>query len=106
MRAPRSDQQPSVDSHDAHSDTLLTGGVSSDIRIVHTPNGSYVVKQALEKLKVEADWRADPARSSVEVRALRAIARFLGPAHAPSVCDGAHRSALQELEGTVTTRPH
>lgn len=85
MRAPCSDQQPSIDSQDAHGDTLLTGGVSSDIRIVHTADGSYVVKQALERLKVAADWRADPARSSVEVRALRAIARFLGPAHAPRV---------------------
>lgn len=66
-------------------ETVLTGGVSSDIRIVHAPDGSYVIKQALEKLKVAADWRADPARSSVEVRALRAIARLLGPEHAPRV---------------------
>lgn len=92
MHSTSSERHPPVDPHDAkearrdvRGETVLTGGVSSDIRIVHTLDGSFVVKQALEKLKVKADWRADPARSSVEVRALRTIARLLGPAHAPRV---------------------
>lgn len=76
----------------------LPGGVSSDIRIVETAQGRYVVKQALEKLKVKADWHADPARSSIEVEALRIIADLLGPAHAPHVLwvdPAAHRFAME-----------
>src|SRR3569833_426784 len=66
-------------------ETALTGGVSSDIRIVHAPEGDYVVKRALEKLKVKADWFSDPARSSTEARGLRAMASLIGPAHVPRV---------------------
>jgi 5-methylthioribose kinase len=83
------------------AETILSGGVSSDIRIVHAPHGSYVVKQALEKLKVAADWHADPARSSIEVRGLRTIARLLGPAHAPRVLwvdRAAHRFAMELVD--------
>ena len=93
MHSPFSGQQ------DLSSDTPLPGGVSSDIRIVHTADGSYVVKQALEKLKVKAAWRADPARSSVEVRALRAVAYLLGQHHAPRVLwvDTANHCFAMEL---------
>jgi len=89
---------PPPEQQQSRGDTVLPGGVSSDIRIVHAADGSYVVKQALEKLKVKADWRADPARSSVEVRALRILAHLLGPAHAPRVLwvDAAnHRFAME-----------
>jgi len=65
--------------------TPLDGGVSSDIWIVHAPQGDYVVKRALGKLKVQADWFSDPARSSIEVRGLRAMAALLGQAHVPEV---------------------
>lgn len=65
--------------------TPLDGGVSSEIRIVHSSHGNYVVKRALEKLRVKADWFSDPARSSIEVRGLRALATLLGQAHVPRV---------------------
>jgi tRNA A-37 threonylcarbamoyl transferase component Bud32 len=65
--------------------TVLAGGVSSDIWIEHSPQGDYVVKRALGKLKVQADWLSDPARSSIEVRGLRAMAELLGQAHVPEV---------------------
>lgn len=77
--------------------TALDGGVSSDIRIVHSAHGDYVVKRALAKLKVEADWFSDPARSSIEVRGLRTIAALLGAAHAPNILwadEANHRFAM------------
>lgn len=83
-------------------ETPLAGGVSSDIQIVHSPQGSYVVKRALEKLRVEADWFSDPARSSIEARALRAMAALLGQAHVPRVLwvdEAEHRFAMELIGG-------
>lgn len=63
----------------------LVGGVSSDIRLVEGANGPEVVKIALPKLKVAADWYSDPARSAVEVRALRVARELLGDGAVPDV---------------------
>lgn len=63
----------------------LPGGVASDIRIVNTPDGEVVVKTALPKLKVAADWFSDPARSATEVAALRVMAELIGPEAVPRV---------------------
>lgn len=51
----------------------LEGGVASDIRVVETAGGPLVVKRALAKLRVEADWFSDPDRSLVEVAAIEAF---------------------------------
>ena len=67
------------------SGSELPGGVSSDIRIVEGADGPQVVKTALDKLKVEADWFSDPARSMVEVRALSFARRLLGEGAVPEV---------------------
>lgn len=67
------------------NDQRLAGGVASDIRLVQGENGPYVIKQALEKLRVAAEWLSDPARSSIEVMALRAIAELLGQDVVPEV---------------------
>ena len=56
------------------SSTLLPGGVSSDIRLVEFDGGRYCVKQALAKLKVEADWRAPVERNHSEAEWLRVAA--------------------------------
>lgn len=48
----------------------MSGGVSSSVWAVEGPTEGVVVKQALSKLRVEADWRADPGRSMTEGRAL------------------------------------
>jgi 5-methylthioribose kinase len=85
----------------ATSTTALGGGVSSDIWIEHAPQGDYVVKRALGKLKVQADWFSDPARSSNEVNALRAIAELLGQAHVPKVLwvdDARHQFAMERID--------
>lgn len=82
-------------------ETPLDGGVSSDIRTISTPQGTQVVKRALAKLKVEAEWFSDPARSSVEVEGLRAIAMLLGQAHAPKVLwvdETAHQFAMELID--------
>jgi tRNA A-37 threonylcarbamoyl transferase component Bud32 len=44
----------------------LTGGVSSDIRLARTARGPVVLKRALERLRVAADWRAPQTRVASE----------------------------------------
>ena len=46
--------------------TPLTGGVSSDIVLVESSKDPFVVKTALEKLRVKDDWFADVSRNRVE----------------------------------------
>jgi fructosamine-3-kinase len=45
----------------------LTGGVASDIWLVRTGEQQFVIKRALEKLRVAADWRAPVSRNASEV---------------------------------------
>lgn len=82
--------------------TVLPGGVSCDVAIVREADGrEIVVKQALPKLKVAADWRSDPARSSVEVEALGVMRELLGPHTVPEVLweDAPHhRFAMQRVD--------
>ncbi|MFM0231354.1 NAD(P)-dependent oxidoreductase [Paraburkholderia sediminicola] len=77
----------------------LPGGVASDIRVIQTVQGSIVVKKALDKLKVAADWRSDPARSLTEVAALNAATELLGPGVVPRVLwsDGVRNQFAMEL---------
>jgi 5-methylthioribose kinase len=50
----------------------LRGGVSNKTVLLQRPGGgSWVLKQALPKLRVQADWFSDPARIRVEANALR-----------------------------------
>ncbi|MSU21758.1 MAG: hypothetical protein EXS30_10230 [Pedosphaera sp.] len=57
----------------------LSGGVSNRTMLVERSDGTaFVIKQALEKLRVEADWRSDPNRSHREALGLTWLAR-LGP---------------------------
>jgi 5-methylthioribose kinase len=75
----------------------LPGGISSDIAIVEDNGLRYVVKAALSRLRVAADWRSDPARSHVEVEALRVAEELLGPERVPHVLwddQEAHRFAM------------
>lgn len=81
---------------------VLDGGVASDVAIVREPEGrEVVVKRALPKLKVEADWRCDPSRSNQEVEALRAAPALLGEGVVPRVfwVDAAnHRFAMERID--------
>ena len=50
----------------------LRGGVSNKTVLLQRSNGArWVLKQALPKLRVQADWFSDPARIRVEANALR-----------------------------------
>jgi aminoglycoside phosphotransferase (APT) family kinase protein len=53
--------------------TPLTGGVSSEIYRVEDGDKVMVVKRALGKLRVAADWRADPSRNLYEQAYLRYV---------------------------------
>jgi 5-methylthioribose kinase len=64
----------------------LAGGVSSVALLVRGERRAVVVKQALERLRVRADWRSDPRRTLVEAAALRALGE-LTPAAVPAVVD-------------------
>lgn len=63
----------------------LEGGVASDVRVVETAEGPLVVKSALAKLNVAADWFSDPARSMVEVAAIDAFGRLAGKDTVPEI---------------------
>ena len=62
----------------------LAGGVSSDIWLVRAGDATFCVKQALGRLRVAAEWRADVSRNHAEVRWLTKVAA-LDPAFAPAV---------------------
>ncbi len=64
--------------------TPLTGGVSSDIRLVTTPERSFVVKRALHKLRVQDDWYADVSRNDYEQAYLRYVGEIV-PKAVPSI---------------------
>lgn len=83
----------------------LDGGVASDVAIIRDEQGrEIVVKQALPKLKVAADWRCDPARSSQEVEALRVAPALLGNGVVPQVlwADAPnHRFAMERIDDSL-----
>ncbi|HEY8583382.1 MAG TPA: phosphotransferase [Capillimicrobium sp.] len=63
----------------------LSGGVANTVLAVAWPAGEVVVKQALPKLRVRADWAFDPARSKVERDALAVLGRLLPAGSVPDV---------------------
>jgi tRNA A-37 threonylcarbamoyl transferase component Bud32 len=91
-----------VDDSSTSARMSLPGGVSCEVSIVRDSQGvEIVVKQALPKLKVAADWRANPARAGVEVAALRVLRELLGPDTAPLVLwedPENHRFAMQRVD--------
>jgi aminoglycoside phosphotransferase (APT) family kinase protein len=64
--------------------TLLPGGVSSDIRLVAHDGVQYCLKQALPRLKVQADWRAPVERNHSEAEWLRVVGE-IAPEAVPQV---------------------
>ena len=62
----------------------LTGGVASDIWLVHLRQGPVCVKRALAKLKVAQDWQASVDRNAFEAAWLEIAARIV-PGAAPRV---------------------
>ncbi|HUE36484.1 MAG TPA: aminoglycoside phosphotransferase family protein, partial [Candidatus Acidoferrum sp.] len=57
--------------------TPLSGGVSCEIYLIEDGPDRFVVKRALPKLKVKADWFADINRNRHEWEYIRYVAKFL-----------------------------
>lgn len=64
--------------------TPLTGGVSSDVFRVYSRGSEFVVKRALAKLRVAADWHAPLDRNHYEHRYL-SVAGEIAPKSFPAV---------------------
>lgn len=72
--------------NDACETRTLSGGVSSRAVLVRLPDGAeWVLKQALAKLRVKADWFSDPARIGREAEGLRACAQLAPPETTPEL---------------------
>ena len=67
--------------------TALTGGVSSDIVLVESGARRFVVKAALEKLRVKDDWFVDVSRNRVEQSFFEYVSPLL-PAAVPRILGG------------------
>ncbi|MEX2595225.1 MAG: aminoglycoside phosphotransferase family protein [Anditalea sp.] len=78
---------------------MLTGGVSSEIFRIDADGRTVVVKRALKKLKVKADWSADVSRNGYEAAFLRYVAAFL-PDSVPRVLgQGEDYFVMEFLDG-------
>jgi 5-methylthioribose kinase len=77
--------------------TALPGGVSCDVWHVKTPRGEMIVKRALPRLRVEAEWKAPAERASAEADWFRLVAEF-DPRIVPDVLgeDRAHHIFAME----------
>jgi aminoglycoside phosphotransferase (APT) family kinase protein len=61
-----------IGKNEAPTFRTLRGGVSNKTVLLQHPDGtSWVLKQALPKLRVQSDWFSDPVRIRVEANALR-----------------------------------
>jgi 5-methylthioribose kinase len=70
---------------DALTITPLGGGVSNHVVLVEAPGLRCVFKQALEKLRVEQDWRSGRDRIFREYAALTVMREVLPPGAVPRV---------------------
>ncbi|HNP73733.1 MAG TPA: phosphotransferase [Kouleothrix sp.] len=66
--------------------SVLAGGVSNrTVLVEHPPAVSWVLKQALAKLRVQVDWFSDPARVHREALGLRALPELAPPGSIPAL---------------------
>jgi 5-methylthioribose kinase len=63
----------------------LGGGVSNRVLLVHGPDGRYVLKQSLDRLRVADEWLADRSRIFRERQSLEDAARLLPAGAVPRV---------------------
>ena len=84
--------------------TPLSGGVSCEIYLVEDGGEKFVVKRALAKLRVAADWYADINRNRHEAEYIRYVAKFL-PHSVPVLrqCSSADNYfAMEFLDGSFS----
>jgi hypothetical protein len=75
-----------------HTADPLAGGVSCDIWRVDEEGRQFAVKRALPKLRVQAEWFADPVRNRHEQDYLKYVAKFLPG----SVTNGTDLSGVEQ----------
>jgi aminoglycoside phosphotransferase (APT) family kinase protein len=77
--------------------TAFSGGVSCDVLLVRSPARTFVVKRALPKLRVAAEWRAPAERSHAEVAWMKLVAG-IDPNWVPAILgeDRAHHLFAME----------
>lgn len=89
---------------------VLEGGVSNrtvwvDRHNLESPNGeSWVLKQALHKLRVEADWFSDPSRVHREAAGIRWLSRCLPDGAIPTLLFEDHDAHIIAM--TAVAQPH
>ena len=83
---------------DVHTSVVaLEGGVSAAVFAVRGPGVAVVAKQALERLNVADDWRANQERTEVEAAAMRLCGR-LTPGRVPRLIDNDSASHIVVME--------
>jgi len=75
----------------------LTGGVSSEILLVHDGARKFVVKQALPQLRVRDEWRCDPVRNLYEQDFMEKAGRII-PGAVPRLLHGDREQGLFLME--------
>ncbi len=63
----------------------LGGGVSNIVLMLEWPDHRWVIKQSLEKLRVQDDWRSERTRIYREAESIQALRPALGEAALPEV---------------------
>jgi aminoglycoside phosphotransferase (APT) family kinase protein len=84
--------------------SVLSGGVSNRTVLVERASGSWVLKQALEQLRVPVEWFSDPARVHREAAALRALQEFAPAGTVPGFVFEDRRHHVLCMEAVA--RPH
>lgn len=82
----------------------LSGGISSELLVMDDGVNRFVLKRALPKLKVKADWFADVKRNQVEQSYLKYVSGFL-PDVVPAILysdDKHHFFCMEMLENGLT----
>ncbi|ADB50521.1 phosphotransferase family protein [Conexibacter woesei] len=75
-----------LDDSAAVAATPMGGGISNAVLLVETDRGDrFVVKQARDRLAVDADWHIDRRRALNEARCLRYLGEILPPESVPRV---------------------
>jgi 5-methylthioribose kinase len=75
-----------IDPTELPSIRKLSGGVSNKtLLLIRSGGESWVIKQALSKLRVQSDWFSDPARIQVEANGLRYLPRVTPKGSIPSL---------------------
>src|SRR5690606_17792011 len=80
------------------SSRLLTGGVSNRTVLVTFDDGSaWVLKQALAKLRVAAEWHCDPSRILREAAALEVMSALAPPGAVPRLIFLDHEAYIRAM---------